>query len=316
VKFYVANTDSRWFRFLESAARDTDVNFWRPRGGGFKAVESGDLFFLRLKAPVSAIAGFGTFVTHTQLPIHLAWDAFGAGNGADSREELIELIRPYRSAGDDAIPVAWVIGCSILANVHYFAADELLPLAWPPGLVAGRTYDSSEAEGIRIWSHMRDYLAAHYPQADTIPNLAAKPEFSLVGEDQGRYGVRRIRERIGQGAFRVLVLDAYGRRCAVTSERTVPVVEAAHIQPYLGSLSNHVQNGIAMRSDLHTLFDLGYLAVDDAFRIVVSGRIKAEFENGRDYYKLHGVALSLPRSRDLRPSQEALEWHRTNVFAA
>ena len=38
-----------------------------------------------------------------------------------------------------------------------------------------------------------------------------------------------VRPRLGQGTFRVLVTDNYRRRCAVTGEKALPVLDAAHI---------------------------------------------------------------------------------------
>ena len=54
-----------------------------------------------------------------------------------------------------------------------------------------------------------------------------------MAEAGARFGEPHlIRPRLGQGAFRVLVTDIYRRRCAVTQERTLPALEAAHIRPY------------------------------------------------------------------------------------
>ena len=79
----------------------------------------------------------------------------------------------------------------------------------------------------------------------------------------------------------------------MTSERTLPVLQAAHIRPYALGGEHSLSNGLLLRSDLHTLFDLGYLTVEPKERkIVVSDRIKAEFENGREHYKLRGEGLA------------------------
>ncbi len=111
------------------------------------------------------------------------------------------------------------------------------------------------------------------------------------------------------------MLDAYGRRCAVTGERTLPVLDAAHIQSYLGPGSNHLQNGLSLRSDIHRLFDAGYVTVTPDLRFEVSRRLKEDFENGRAYYDLSGrPLLILPKDESKRPSRHALEWHASNVF--
>ena len=120
--------------------------------------------------------------------------------------------------------------------------------------------------------------------------------------------------RLGQGAFRVLVTDAYGRRCAVTNERTLPALEAGHIKPYSEQGEHIVSNGIRSRRDLHALFDKGYITINPSMLLEVSSKIKEEFDNGRDYYKLHGNPIRLPENPVYRPSQKYLEWHNDNRY--
>jgi hypothetical protein len=70
-----------------------------------------------------------------------------------------------------------------------------------------------------------------------------------------------VRQRLGQGAFRVLVTDAYERRCAVTGEKALPVLQAAHIRPVTKEGTHQLDNGLLLRSDIHALFDQGYVTV-------------------------------------------------------
>jgi putative restriction endonuclease len=46
----------------------------------------------------------------------------------------------------------------------------------------------------------------------------------------------------------------------------------------------------------------------------VSKRIREEFENGKDYYKLQGQVLREPTEAWAKPSLENLEYHAHNVF--
>ena len=123
-----------------------------------------------------------------------------------------------------------------------------------------------------------------------------------------------VRPRLGQGAFRILVTDIYDRRCAVTGERTLPVLEASHIKPYAEGGAHDPTNGLLLRSDLHTLFDRGYITVTPEYRLEVSRRIRDEFENGRDYYALSGHQLRLPRVESTRPDPRLLDWHNAYKF--
>ena len=123
-----------------------------------------------------------------------------------------------------------------------------------------------------------------------------------------------IRPRLGQGAFRVLVTDIYNRRCAITQERTLPALEAAHIRPYSDGGEHDARNGLLLRRDIHSLFDAGYVIVTPNLQFEVSRRIKEEFENGRHYYELHGKPIRPPDDALRRPDAEALRWHNEHAF--
>ncbi len=146
--------------------------------------------------------------------------------------------------------------------------------------------------------------------------LTGNRQIPLAADGAGRYGSEFLtRARLGQGTFRILVTEAYTRRCAVTGERTLPALEAAHIKPFSKSGPDLILNGLLMRSDLHRLFDLGYVSVTPERCIEVSRRIKEEFENGRDYYALHGKKLVvIPSASNDQPSAQLLQWHNENVY--
>lgn len=82
------------------------------------------------------------------------------------------------------------------------------------------------------------------------------------------------------------VTDSYGRRCAISGERTLPVLDAAHIKAYSVGGRHEVSNGLLLRTDIHKLFDLGYVTVDLDFCFAVSPRLREDFQNGRHYYEL------------------------------
>jgi putative restriction endonuclease len=200
------------------------------------------------------------------------------------------------------------IGCIVLRGVHFFPENQWLPWGidegWHPNIVAFKSYNLGVEEGLLLQGLMHNGKPAELT-----------PAFELVSSDA------RLREtslsvvREGQGAFRLRVLDAYGRRCAITGERSLPTLEAAHIQPYLGPASNHVQNGLSLRADIHNLFDEGYVTVTPELRFEVSKSLKEDFKNGKEYYALDGQKLLyLPKHRNQFPSEEALEWHANQVY--
>ncbi len=118
------------------------------------------------------------------------------------------------------------------------------------------------------------------------------------------WALRQVRQRQGQGRFRAQLLKHYQGRCAVTGESCTDVVEAAHIQPFALGEDHAVTNGILLRSDLHTLFDLHLIGVDAKGALVVSPQVTSS-----TYRALEGTKLFVPKSKRARPSSSALADH-------
>ncbi|RYE27291.1 MAG: HNH endonuclease [Sphingobacteriaceae bacterium] len=109
--------------------------------------------------------------------------------------------------------------------------------------------------------------------------------------------------------------SVYSRKCSITGEKTLPVLEAAHIKPYSALGPHSVSNGLLLRSDMHKLFDSGYLTITTDLKIEVSSRIKEEFQNGKEYYKYHGNNLFiLPSEKKDLPNSSYIDWHNTNIY--
>ena len=66
---FVSPTDHGWYQFLLARSELSEVNFWRPGGGSFAALQPGEPFFFKLKAPYNAIGGFGLFARFARLPV-------------------------------------------------------------------------------------------------------------------------------------------------------------------------------------------------------------------------------------------------------
>ena len=113
--------------------------------------------------------------------------------------------------------------------------------------------------------------------------------------------------RRGQPVFRKRLLEAYKGRCAVTGCSLEAVLEAAHLFPYRGPKTNYPGNGLLLRTDLHTLFDLKLIAVDVAtMSLLVSASL-----GGTCYEEYGGRPINIPDDPRRRPNREALEQHRT-----
>jgi putative restriction endonuclease len=311
---FVGVTDFAWYAFLRER-RAAEVNFWQPSGGrAFRAVRPGAPFFFKLKRPHDAIAGFGFFSHHSVVPDWLAWQTFGEGNGAPDLATLRRSIARLRrdGGGGDARATSFPIGCIMLRDCTFFAEHEWMrvPADFARNVVQGKTYDLRSGEGARLWQECR--LVAGLREGGAA--LGAEAPAVAAG---GRYGAGTIvRPRLGQRSFRIAVLDAYGRACAVSTEHSLPVLESAHIKPYAEGGEHDVANGICMRADIHKLFDAGYVTVDEDRRFVVSRRLKDDWDNGRVYYEWDKHPIHLPRNRQFWPDGEALEWHRRHRFIA
>jgi putative restriction endonuclease len=112
----------------------------------------------------------------------------------------------------------------------------------------------------------------------------------------------------------MVVTDAYQRRCSVIREKALPVLEAAHIRPVSEGGQHDVANGLLLRSDVHTLFDRGYVTITPEYELRVSRRLRDEFDNGEEYFGMQGAELWLPPSVENRPGRVALEWHNDVMF--
>jgi predicted restriction endonuclease len=115
-----------------------------------------------------------------------------------------------------------------------------------------------------------------------------------------------IVRRLGQPGFRKQLFSAYGARCAVSDCEVDSVLEAAHIVPYKGTETNDTRNGILLRCDLHTLFDLHLIAIDSVtMQVLVSAKLA-----GSIYESYRGKTIRLPNDPLSHPSREALDDHR------
>ncbi len=304
MKGYIAVTDSGWYEHLRARPGPQDANFWRPSARPVR-LDIGTPFLFKLKAPHHAIAGFGYFAGFSVLPDWLAWETFEQANGVASFAELQRRLSRIRKDARIAGDPGGRIGCCLIAEAVFFDPEHWVaaPSDWKRTIQTGASYDLSTGEGLRVWTECLARVAGQTTGT------------TLAGEEEARYGKpTTIVPRLGQGIFKIRVLDAYDRACAVTGEHSIPVLDAAHIVPYARGGKHEVRNGLLLRADLHRLFDRGYVTVDKDLRFVVGRRLRQDFENGRSYYGFNGKRLTTPDDTPLLPSKSALDWHRTSVF--
>jgi putative restriction endonuclease len=314
VRGYVGVTDGDWYRFLaerpEVASRE--VNFWRPGGGNaFRALEVGEPFFFKTHAPHNRVVGGGFFSGFAPLRASEAWAMLKEGNGVASLEQMRERIAHYRREpiGPREDPE---IGCVFIRDSTFFPDD--LTFDPPPGfklnIVQGKGYEMGDPAVDRYFGDLMQLVLGKPLPAEIDLGQPWHASGPVFGEP------RLAPYRMAQQSFKAVVLATYHGECAITGAKIRPTLQAAHIRPVTRDGENRIDNGLLLRSDVHTMFDQGYLAVAPDYRLLVSPRLRAEFGNGEAFYAKAGTVIALPERRADRPGREFLEWHRDEVFKA
>jgi predicted restriction endonuclease len=104
--------------------------------------------------------------------------------------------------------------------------------------------------------------------------------------DRRQKALASIKLRRGQRKFRNSLIRRYGPACAISGCTVIEIIEAAHIWPYRGDEDNHPQNGLLLRADLHTLYDLDLIGIDPSLQVHIAGALK-----GSEYHTLDGARL-------------------------
>lgn len=145
--------------------------------------------------------------------------------------------------------------------------------------------------------------SSNIPVKDLVTSTSFSTPFNPENVEDGRKKIaREISVRQGQPKFRKDLLKAYNYQCAISGCEIQPILEAAHILPYKGKETNHIQNGILLRADLHTLFDLQLISIDsETYTIGIDESLK-----NSEYKIYNGKKLNLPKAISSQPSKEAL----------
>lgn len=186
-----------------------------------------------------------------------------------------------------------------LGNSHCFEQDQLRKWAIDAML---RLMDDMGYERPRRPTVKPREDPIHHKVAETV-------DFDPLNDDDARERVlRSIALRRGQPRFHDDLLNAYQGRCAITDCDAPEALEAAHILSYQGNQTSHVQNGILLRADIHTLFDRDLIGVEPkSLTVHLAAALK-----GSNYQTLEGKVLVQPDDSAQAPSPEALRtrWER------
>lgn len=316
MRAFVGVTDLDWYRqLLAQHSEHSEVNFWFPSAGqGFSAVAPGEFFILKthvnrsVPALSNRLVGVGRFSGYARLRVSEAWEWFGHANGVRSAAELRARIAHYRAHSFDLYEDP-EIGCVLLQDLAMFEPEDAIaaPDDFSTNIVRGKTYVVEELESRHaVLTAVTRYLD---PSANPFDAEARRlVQQRTTGE------ARLVVPRVGQQAFKALVAEAYHHRCALTGDKVRPVLQAAHILPVGLGGEHRVDNGLLLRSDMHTLFDRGYIGIDPKFRLQVSPALREQFGNGDWLYSRARQPIAVPYRSSERPSHTFLEWHLENVF--
>lgn len=297
----IAPTDNNWFNFLRTRTTPSIVNFWTPTQWNVRKLKDGDHLLFLLKAPHRKLAGYGTFKYYENMEATEAWNRYGIGNGCDSLNELVQRATGYariRSTNPNSYENSNPeIGCIVLEDPIFFDEEdyfkpEAVGLSFAPQVVKMKYFDVTLDEIIGDSMDPKTNTSFHLLDIEAI----SKKKVS-------------VKERKGQSIFRKKVLSAYENTCAISGETCADILEAAHIQPYINERSNHIQNGICLRSDLHKLFDAGLLTIDTNFKVLISRFLSSEY-----YTTFDRQPIRQPHYPFERPSINSIKLHQKYVF--
>ena len=231
----------------------------------------------------------------------LGIEHFTTSNGGTVRSDFLEAV--LLELGGD--PGGFTKDGLIKACVEAATRESFDEGLWSPGSTVTNEALQAMIDGITAHG-VHGRLEPGFPAIQLLEGL----EHAVF--DPG--DIRDARDRIvaeraardGQSRFRTAVLEAYGRKCAITGSDAVGALEAAHVTPYRGEATNVVQNGMCLRADLHRLWDGGQVAINEETQAILLDPVL----NSTVYADLAGRRASRPRQSIDWPSPLALRAHR------
>lgn len=189
------------------------------------------------------------------------------------------------------------------ADLNYEVYPDLCrQYGWYEGTLRFSFKDARRIEIVMIeWRHKGESFAK--AAAKLEPYTPAPLDPYKLSKTTVTKSSRAVKERAGQVRFREKLLLAYAGKCCLSACHISAALEGAHIDPFYGPASDHPQNGLLLRHDLHDLFDAGLLAIAPSTLVAY---VAPEVHQCKDYAAMHGHALTLPIQKDCQPSREAL----------
>jgi hypothetical protein len=217
-------------------------------------------------------------------------DRKGGGTYTDDISEVIKKVvfdgwsvrvKSYPKSGGKARE--GTLGFGKRSIVNYEIADELRYI------VANAPKSPKNALSDNIEVHANDSSSIETEISDDSSN-------SKVDEKV----LQSIKTRRGQPAFRKALLDAFHGTCCVTGSKVEALLEAAHIIPHSTETNYSVFNGLLLRTDIHTLFDLGLLCITESGVVKIDSSLKNSEYFQHDGDRVMGSELPSEMGQNLR----------------
>lgn len=216
------------------------------------------------------------------------------GHEFDNPSEEVKSVTKYRANFDQFLPI----------GTYNVGLSQLRPY-YIKGYNQNMSIQRLDIETLSLFNDIENKLITEkFNYSDLAPNQGMTREeevqYQSNSKDEREIALRLIRQRRGQQSFRKSLLEIYESTCVISGCKIVDILEAAHINPYRGEKDNNVCNGLLLRADLHTLFDLDLIQINpENYLVEISDKlIGSEYE--------HYEGLSLIDLKDLI-SKEALQ---------
>jgi hypothetical protein len=295
--------DPEWLAFHQRHSLGRLVIFYASPHKRIKQGSGVPLFCVRPGNLPRSIMAFGLVRAQVRLPQDEAWPRYRTALGARSEPEWRKqaesvLANSRRKYNGDILAIE-------LDQLHFF------PTPIDPGTVGlpDNGWSSRKEIDDQTVARLQGRLAPGVDRANALRaegEAVVEPTFDPSDAHDARLRVlASLVRRQGQPAFRRELLRAYDGHCAITGCAVVDVLEAAHIVPYRGPQTNHVSNGLLLRSDLHALFDLHLLEIDpETYSVLIDPSLATT-----PYGEFHGLKIRLPADAASRPLPDCLRLH-------
>ncbi len=302
--YAIAPIHQEWFKALQQGEQHEEVNFWTPYPEETNALKKGEPVYFLLEGGEAQIAGHGVFERYEQMTLYAAWDRFGAANGVGSFREFKDRMSQSGVRGE--------LGCVILRTPEFWGPQEFVSLNKYGVTLEASARPVFTFKGQPPWLLKRKRVVRTTQKRKRSAPTEATPieltPFTLVDGPMADREARRSQQEDIPSEFEERLRSAYRRSCCITGETCLAALKATHIQPYVNPDSDHVQNGLLLRADLHALFAAGLITITHQHRVRTNIRLP------ESYQQFQYARIKLPAEKAYWPSQEALAFHQKEIF--